>query len=438
MQTSQTPSLLERIHSRIRARFPLIDRDAQGHPRIYLNSGAGSLMVDTAMEAAATANRTLNPMPGVVCPGEIETARFHEEVRGIAADFLNARAAREISFHVSTTAALFNLAFASRDVIGPQDNLVVTDLDHMANVSSWETVLGAGGGCEVRRARITDGGMLDIDHLLTLVDPRTRVLAMTMASNGLGTVPPLASIIASARRKSPECLVAIDAVHHALHGSIDVQALDCDALAFSGYKVFGPMLGILWGKAALLEKLRPYRVETNKNELPFKFEQGMLNNAALASLKAALEYLLWIADETAGPGRSFAGRREKFTFAMSAIADYERRLSRLVLEGFRTLDPARFTPYGITNPDRSAERDPTFAFEIAGQTALETKQLLWERHAIQIADGNHYSAAVYRHLRKPALCRASFAHYDTAETVGLFLAALGDIVGSKPSKGGSA
>jgi selenocysteine lyase/cysteine desulfurase len=434
MRNGPTASPLEGIHSRIRAHFPLIDRDSQGRRRTYLNSGAGSLMVDHAMEAADTANRTLNPMPGVVCPGEVETARFHEEVRGIAADFLNARDPREISFHVSTTAALFNLAFALRDVIGPQDNLVVTDLDHMANVSSWETVLGAGRGCEVRRAAVTKEGTLDLDLLLTLVDPRTRVLAMTMASNGLGTVPPLAATIALVRRKSPECLVVIDAVHHALHGPIDVRAIDCDFLAFSGYKVFGPMLGVLWGRESLLERAKPYRVETNKNEPPYKFEQGMLNNAALASLKAALEYLLWIADEAAGPGRALARRREKFIFAMSAIVDYERQLSRRVLEGFRTLDPARFTPYGITNPDRCAERDPTFAFEIAGQTALETKRRLWEHHGIQIADGNHYSAAVCRHLNKPALCRASFAHYDTTETVDLFLSALEETIGA--SRGG--
>jgi selenocysteine lyase/cysteine desulfurase len=410
----------------------LIDRDAGGNPRVYLNSGAGSLMVDSAMEAAAEANRTLNPMPGDISPGEIKTARFHEEVRAIAADFLNADSGQEISFHGSTTAALFNLAFAMRDFFKPKDNLIVTDLDHMANVSSWETVLAAGRGLEARRAHVTKEGTLDIDHLLTLVDPRTRVLAITMASNGLGTVPPLSSIIGSVRRTSPECLVVVDAVHHALHGPIDVRSIDCDFLAFSGYKVFGPMLGILWGKRALLEKLKPYRVETGKNEPPFKFEHGMLNNAALASLKAALEYLLWVAEQAAGPERFFAGRREKFVFAMSAIADYEREISRRVLEGFSGFDTQSFHHYGISNPERVAERDPTFAFEISGQTPSETKKALWERHSIQIADGNHYSAAIFRHLAKPALCRASFAHYDTAETVDLFLAALGHIAGSQP------
>jgi selenocysteine lyase/cysteine desulfurase len=252
-----------------------------------------------------------------------------------------------------------------------------------------------------------------------------------MASNGFGTVPPLAEIIAGVRKKSPDCLVAIDAVHHALHGPIDVRALDCDFLAFSGYKVFGPMLGVLWGKEHLMAKLKPYRVETNKDEPPYKFEQGMLNNMALASLRAALEYTLWLAAHAAGPDASFAGRREEFVFAMTAIAEYERRLSRRVLEGFQKLPGRRFKAFGLTDPSRCEERDPTFAFEISGQTALETKQLLWQNYGLQIADGNHYSAAVVRHLKKPAVCRASFAHYDTAETLDLLLSALNEITGSK-------
>ena len=431
MLKNRTPDPLETIHPRVRARFPLLDHDAQGRRRTYLNSGAGSLMVDSAMEAAAAVNRTLNPMPGAVCPGEIETARFHDRVRGIAADFLHARSGREISFHVSTTAALFNLAFALRNLTAPGDNLVVTDLDHMANVSPWETVIGEGRGREIRRAGLSNEGTLDVAHLLGLVDRHTRVLAMTMASNGFGSVPPLAEIVAAVRPKAPGCLVVVDAVHHALHGPIDVRAIDCDALAFSGYKVFGPMLGVLWGKEAVLEMVRPYRVETNKNEPPYKFEQGMLNNASLASLEAALEYILWLAGEAAGPGCAFASRREKFAYAMTVISEYEKRLSRRVLEGFGKLDAGRFACYGLKDPDRCGERDPTFAFEISGESASETKKRLWERHGIQIADGNHYSAAVYRHLKKPALCRASFAHYDTVETVDRFLAALEDIAGGQ-------
>jgi selenocysteine lyase/cysteine desulfurase len=425
--TIQDPTnSLEALNSKIRARFPMIDRDSMGNPRIYLNTGAGSLTVDTASDAARDAQRRLNPMPGVVAAGEAETSGLHERVRSLAADLLHAASGREISFHHSATAALFNLAFALRGVLKPDENLVVTDLDHMANISPWETVWGEGQGSEIRRARITSEGTLDVSHLLSLVDARTGLLAVTSASNGTGSLVPLRETIAAVRKKAPRCLIAVDAVHHAPHGIIDVREADCDFLVFSGYKVFGPMQGVLWGKAALLEKLRPYRVETNKNEPPWKFEMGMLNNTSLAALGAALEYVLWLAGLLAGPEAAFPDRASKFRLAMTAIAEYETGLTRRILDGFRKLDPARFRSFGISDPARAGERVPTFAFDVAGLGATETKRRLWEDAAIQIADGNHYSAAVVRHLGRPeGISRASFAHYDNPDTVGRFLEALG-------------
>jgi selenocysteine lyase/cysteine desulfurase len=435
---------LETLNPRIRARFPMIDRDSQGHPRVYLNTGAGSLTVDTASEAAFDAQRRLNPMPGVVAAGEAETAGLHERVRSLTADFLHAASGREISFHQSATSALFNLAFALRGVLRPDDNLVVTDLDHMANISPWEAVWGQEHGLDVRRARVTSEGTLDVSHLLSLVDARTGLLAMTSASNGTGSLVPLRETVAAVRKKAPRCLVVVDAVHHAPHGVIDVREADCDFLVFSGYKVFGPMQSVLWGKTALLEKLRPYRVETNKNEPPWKFEMGMLNNTSLAALGAGLEYLLWLSDlithkrdsplrgqslqslTSAGPEAAIQDTASKFRSAMTAIAEYETGLTRRVLEGFRELDAARFRSFGISDPSRSGERVPTFAFDIAGLGATETKKRLWEDSGVQIADGNHYSAAVVRHLGRPeGICRASFAHYDNPGTVDRFLEALG-------------
>ncbi len=419
---------LEALNPEVRRRFPMIDRDSGGRPRVYLNTGAGSLTVDTAAEAARDAQGRLNPMPGVVAAGEAETAALHERVRALAADFLNARDGREISFHQSATAALFNLAFGLRSVLRSGAGLVVTDLDHMANVSPWETVWGEGRGFEVRRARVTAEGALDVGHLLSLVDARTALVAVTSAANGTGSLVPPGEIASAVRTKSPDCLVAVDAVHQAPHGPIDVRASCVDFLVFSGYKTFGPMMGVLWGRAEALERLRPYRVETNKDVLPGKFEMGMLNNASVASLGAALEYLLWLSGRVAGPEAAPAGRADRFRLAMSSISDYERELSRRVLEGFGRFDPARFRLFGIADPARSGERVPTFAFDVDGLTATETKRRLWEEAEIQIADGNHYSAAVVRHLGRPeGICRASFAHYDNPATVDRLLEALEDL-----------
>jgi selenocysteine lyase/cysteine desulfurase len=426
MSERETVHPLEVLGPRIRARFPLIDSDRGGRPRVYLNTGAGSLTVDTAAEAAREAQGRLNPMPGAVVAGEIETAALHARVRALAADFLGAPEAREISFHQSATSALFALAFGLRGTIADGMNLVVTDLDHMANVSPWETVFGEGRGLEVRRARITPEGTLDRAHLLSLVDGRTALLAVTSASNGTGSLVPLAELVAAVRERSPKVLVAVDAVHHAPHGVLDVRATDVDFLVFSGYKVFGPMLGVLWGRAGHLERLRPYRVETNKDVLPGKLETGMLNNASLAALEAALDYLLWLADLAIPAGASPAGRGERFRAAMTAVSDYERTISRRVLEGLGALDPAAFRLFGLADPGRASERVPTFSFDIAGLTPTEAKRRLWEDSGLQIADGNHYSAAVYRHLKRPeGICRASFAHYDNGTTVARFLEAVG-------------
>ena len=416
---------LEKLNPKVRDRFPMVDRDSRGTPRIYLNTGAGSLTVDTAAGVAHEAQGRLNPMPGSVATGELDTAALHARVRDLVADFLHAGDGREVSFHQSATSALFNLAFSLRSVLAPSANLVVTDLDHMANISPWETVWGEGHGAEVRRARVTPEGTLDVGYLLSLVDRRTGLVALTAASNGTGSIVPLEEVASAVRRISPGCLVAVDAVHQAPHGVIDVRASSVDFLAFSGYKVFGPMLGVLWGTAEILERLKPYRVETNKDVLPWKFEMGMLNNASLASLEAAMEYLLWLDGLVSGPASVTGDRGYRFRSVMTAIADYEKGLTRRVLEGFLEFAPDRFRCFGIADPARSGERVPTFAFEIAGLTPTETKKRLWAEAGIQIADGNHYSAAIFRHLGRPeGLCRASFGHYDNAATVERLLEAI--------------
>jgi selenocysteine lyase/cysteine desulfurase len=348
----------------------------------------------------------------------------------MVSDFIHAHGPEEISFHASTTHALMNLSYSLRTVLTKHNNLIVTDLDHMANISAWEDVWSRGKGCEIRRAKVDGEGHLDVDHLISLVDEKTGLVAVTMASNGFGSVVPLREMIPLVRKKSPRCLVCVDAVHHALHGPIDVRVLDCDFLAFSGYKVFGPMVGVLWGKRHLLDRLEPYRVETNKNEPPGRFEQGTLNNAVLASLEGALAYLLWLGDElTPGLGGSSLPRNDRFGAAMRGIAAYEGRLSKWVLEGFQRLDQTRFRCHGVTDPARVQGRDPTFSFEISGKSPEEIKKCLWEGYNFQIADGNHYSAAVYRHLGRESICRASFAHYDTLQTAQILVEAVEWLLG---------
>lgn len=416
-------------HSRLRSRFPQVEKDIHGHRRIHLNCAAGTLTVDRAAQAMAEASTWLNSLPGDIYPAETVTREFHWRIREIVADFLNARGPEEVCFHSTSTQALFNLAVALRGLFSPQRNVIVTDLDHMANVSPWEVVAGKWRRAQVHRARLREPGVLDLDHLFSLVNRHTALLAVTLASNGIGTVVPLERVVAEVKNRAPSCLVCVDAVHHAPHGSIDVQKFGCDFLVFSGYKIFGPVVGVLWGRKEILDRMKPFRVATNKNEVPYKYEQGTLNNAALASLGAALQYLIWL-DGELHPEPSPVERTRRFRFerVMSDIRSYEEEISRGILDRVARLDPGKFRLYGLADPDLVAFRDPTFAFEIDGLKPAEIKRLLWERHGIQMADGNHYSAIFFRHYRRESVCRASFAHYNSFEERDLFLEAVEELL----------
>ncbi|HAR36772.1 MAG TPA: hypothetical protein DCR87_07730 [Acidobacteria bacterium] len=419
------PDIILSLFNRIRSRFPAFSLESGGRPRLYLNSGAGSLMVDSCLKEITSYSASLNPMPGQITPAEKQTFEFQQQVRQLVADFIGASGPQEISFHFSTTAALFNLAFALRGQFRPGKNLVVTDMDHFANISPWEN-LGQAQGAEIRRVRLTPELMLDRADLLNKLDKDTVLVALTGASNVLGTILPLTDLISDIKQKS-EALVVVDAVHLAPHAPLDVREFGCDFLAFSGYKIFGPMLGLLYSRQETRDRLSPYRVETNQEALPNCWEQGMLPNPNLAGLKGALDYLLELG-RTVHPRESSAPPRKIFRLALEAIKKYEQDLSLYFLERWKKLQSPRLRFYGIENTARVSSRTPTFALEVIGLTPAELKKLLWERGGIIIADGNHYSAVVVRHLKKNALNRVSLAHYDGPDSIDLFFDSLENIL----------
>jgi selenocysteine lyase/cysteine desulfurase len=469
--------VLRGLQDEVRRRFPGRERDLTGGRRVYLNNAGGTLVAEDSVLATMRAARHANAQDGEVSPGEKSTAEIHALARAAAADLLNAPSPGEISFHLSTTHALFNLSFAFRDLLGKGDNLIVTRLDHAANVTPWESLWGEDRGLEVRECGVRRDGTLDLAHLERLVDRRTRLIAVTSASNGLGSVVPVEEVVRIARRfgdpappaasrrggsRAPRkggapwhgALVVLDAVHHVGHAPVDVRAIGCDFLAFSGYKLFGPMVGVLWGRRRWLDALRPYRAEANADVTPEKFEQGTPNHAALAGLTGAIEYLADLgsrvrsaalsAPPAASPelgdlvrmldGRHPPGPRRLLTWALTAVQHHERALSRVVLEGLGALRSDGVRLHGIADPARVAERDPTFLIEVEGRTQEEVRRRLWEVGRIEVPSGNYYSLAVYRHLRSRRTVRASFAHYDGEDTALHFLRALGTIVGASEGR----
>lgn len=426
------PDIIYSYFKKNQARFPFLKEDPVFGPRLYLNSGAGSLNVDNYYRHIEKTGYSLLPMPGQLTGPELETAGLHQQVRGLVADFIGAISPEEISFHFSSTSALFNLAYALRHLFKPGKNCLVTDLDHFANISPWETVASE-QGAEIRRVRIGSDFFLSREDLLKKLDEQTVVVALTAASNALGSLVPLTDLIQEIKSRS-RALVVVDAVHLAPHGPIDVLEFGCDFLAFSGYKIFGPMLGILYARKEHLNLLRPYRVETNKPGLPYCFEQGMLPNLALAGLGGALEYL-----EELGTGLQSQAktekisRRKKFRLSLELIRTYEQQLSGYFLEVWRNNYSGIMKIYGPTEPERISFRLPTFAFELDSRSPSEVKKLFWEKGRIIIADGNHYSAAVVKHLGKQAVNRVSLAHYDDLSSIDRFFETLEKINDIKKS-----
>jgi len=425
------PDIIYSFFQKIQSRFPRLEKDFSGQKRIYLNSGAGSLMVDSSYLEIENASFNLNPMPGAVSLEEIKTSEFHYQIRQKIADFIGASSPEEISFHFSTTAALFNLAFSLRRLFQPGKNCLVTNLDHLANISPWETIARE-QGAEVRIVPLKEDGQLSVDRLLERVDEKTVLVAITAASNVLGAITPLADLIQQIKQKSPS-LVVVDAVHLAPHSPIDVREFGCDFLTFSGYKLFGPMIGALYSRKESQSFCSPYRVETNRAQAPYCWEQGMLPNLAIAGLKGSLDYLEDI-------GRELMALKEKnkpknrtliFRQAMEGIKNYEQKLILYFQKNLERIEKDKIKVWGCLNQDKIIYKVPTYAFELKEYSPAETKKLFWEKGRILIAEGNHYSALVIRHLRKEALNRVSLAHYDNLKTIDKFFETLENIIYKK-------
>jgi cysteine desulfurase family protein (TIGR01976 family) len=305
----------------------------------------------------------------------------------------------------------------------PGDEIVVTRLDHDANVSPW--VLAAEDrGCRVRRVDFhTQDGTLNLEELRAALENGPRLVAVGYASNALGTINPVADIVKLAHEAG--ALVYVDAVQYAPHGPIDVQKLNCDFLVCSAYKFFGPHAGILYGKYSLLEELFAYKVRPAPDELPGKFETGTQNHEGIAGVLGALEYLEWVGVEFGGAylekyADRYSGRRLRLKQAMSAIRSYEFELSRAVLDVLE--ETPGVTIYGIADVRRLEDRVPTFSFRLKGWHPLQVAEALAQK-GIYVWDGNYYALSVTERLGledSGGMVRVGPVHYNTVEEIQRF------------------
>ena len=411
--------------SAARDHFPSLGRTIGGLPVAYLDGPGGTQVPRECISAMADYLERSNANHGGAFTASRETDALLNEVHAAAADFLGAHHPDEIAFGPNMTTITFAISRALGRDLGPGDEVVVTRLDHDANVAPWLAV-AEDRGATVRWLELgEDRASLDLDTLDDVLSPRTRIVAVGLASNALGTVTDVGRVIEAAH--AVRATVYVDAVHAAPHVPIDVATLRADLLVTSPYKYFGPHLGMLYGRRDLLERLAAYRVRPAGAELPGKLEVGTQNHEALAGLLGTFGYLEALG-AAYGDVADRSDRRGRLRGAMSAIHARERDLSLAVLESRASGPGLRL--HGIGEPSRVDERVPTFSFTIAGREPRAIAEHLAER-AISAWDGDFYAWELIRALGLDAsggLLRVGFVHYNTVEEADRLRDALLELV----------
>lgn len=396
----------------LRDHFPALGRVENGTRCVFADAPGGTQVAAPVIDAMTSYLRTSNANVGGAFSTSEETASVIAEARQAAADFLGC-GSEEVVFGPNSTTIAWHLSRSLAHHISPGDEIVLTRLDHDANIAPWLTVAEE-RGAKVRWVDFDPGDCtLDLGALDRALGERTRLVAFTLASNACGTVTDAAEIVRLARRT--DAVVVADAVHFAQHRLIDARALDVDVLFTSPYKYFGPHLGVAFVRAPLLAAWTPYKVRPAHDENPSRWEPGTQNHEALAGLRAAVDYIAGVGRQYGSPaGRE---RRNAVVAGMQAIKQYEERLIVRWLEGLVALPD--LTLYGIGDPGRAGERTPTFAVRFGAEHPRATAQRLGEAN-IFVWDGNYYALALMEHLGledSGGAVRVGFCHYNTTEEV---------------------
>lgn len=398
--------------ARCRRDFPSLARTLDGRPLAFFDGPAGTQVPNTVIEAVSNYYRTANANTHGFFPTTRETDRLLQETRETVAAFLGASDWRSVSFGQNMTTLTYSLSYALAREMKSGDEIVITQLEHEANRGPWLNLQER--GIVVREAAMRPDGRLDVDDLARQITGRTRLVAFNMASNSLGTV----SDAALARRLSREAgaWLLLDAVHYAAHFPLDVTALDTDFLLCSAYKFYGPHVGILYSRPGLLEALNPDRLRTQDQEAPYRIEMGTLNHAALAGVKAAVEYIAsWGAGESP---------RERIVSAMREISEYEHELGAYYYDHVRSIPGV-----AAHGPDFSGLRAPTISITVEGVPPAEVARALSEK-GLQVWNGHFYGLRpleVLGLMENGGVVRAGIVMYNTREEVDRLLAGVGEI-----------
>jgi len=400
----------------IRRHFPALERRLHGVPVAYFDGPGGTQVPRAVVEAMTDYLVHHNANTHWVYPTSVETDAALAAAREAVADLLGGRAS-EVAFGANMTTLTFHLGRALGRGWQEGDEIVVTELDHHANVDPWRAVARE-RGLVVRSVPFDPTrGQLDTDGLARALTARTRLLAIGGASNALGTINDVRSAADLAHARG--ALVFVDAVHYAPHVLVDVAALGADFLACSAYKFYGPHVGILWGRHDLLERLDVPRLEPAPDEPPDRLETGTLSHEGIVGTAAAIDLLASFAGQAHGGG----GRRDRLARAFAGLHARGQDLAERLWSGLDAI-PA-VTLYG---PLPSQPRTPTIAFTVDGHASEEVARHLAEQ-GVFVSHGDFYAATVAKRLGHAAdgLVRAGAACYTTAEEVDRLVEGVADL-----------
>jgi cysteine desulfurase family protein (TIGR01976 family) len=397
----------------IRRQFPALQETYNGRPAIFFDNPGGTQVPQRVIDAMVDYLTRRNANTHGAFETSIRTDEIIEGARQAAADLLGADPG-EIVFGNNMTSLTFHLSRSLAREIRPGDDIVVTRLDHDANIAPWVTLArDIGAMVQVVDVDLEDC-TLDMEHLRSLISTRTKLVAVGYASNLSGTINDVKTITEWAHEAGALCFV--DAVQYAPHGLIDVKEIDCDFLACSAYKFFGPHVGILYGKAEHLARLAPYKVRPASDAAPDRWETGTKNHEGLAGVIAAVDYLAEIGS-VYGRATFSASRREKLEAAWAEIERYEQMLIERLINGIEVINGARI--YGITKPADWKSRVATVSLRKEGTTPQQLAEALAAKNVFAW-DGNCYALSLSEALgveESGGILRLGLVHYNTLDEI---------------------
>ena len=402
---------------RVRASFPALNRSPQF---TFFDNAAGAQVPQVVLDAVNHHLVECNVQRGGRYPKSQEVDDTIFRARQSVAALINARNVNEISFGMNATSFIRLVSLAIGQTLGMRNEIVVTDMDHEANVATWLALERT--GAKIRWWKMRDDGNLDVDDLAHLVSSATRLVACTLTSNAIGSIVDVAAAARIAHAAGAE--IFLDSVHYGPHGLIDVQAFDCDYLVCSGYKIFAPHMGFFWGRHELLRQLPTFREDFIPDEPPGKIEAGTFIYENVAGMNAAVHYLEMLGESVTEQASGV--RRDNLQRALTDMRAYEEMLS---LEMLHVLKDCGAVIYGIAEENRIQERVPTFCFNLPNISPARVSEELVKGN-IGVRDGHMYSPRLMQRLGlfpESGAVRASLVHYNTVAEIREFGSALAEI-----------